>query len=178
LNELFGPNLAIIHGLFAEVLFASTALLALMASVRWNSMVDLITESPLRWVSAATAILVLIQIVFGGLLRHLLDPMAQMLHPLLGMLVAAAAVWLYTRAKSDVDGAAQLRRKAAALLGMVAFQVALGLMAWIRVTNMTARFESVNLTDAALRSLHVLLGFGIFASAVLFAARAWKAKLI
>lgn len=178
LNELQGPNLAIVHGLFAEVLFASTALLALMASSRWNSMVDLVTEPHLRWVSLATAILVLVQIVFGGLLRHLLDPLAQMLHPMLGIFVLFAAIWLTTRTAADVDGAARLRRKAIALLGLVGVQVALGVVTWIRVTNMTARFESVNPADAALRSLHVLVGFGIFASAVLFAARAWKAKLI
>jgi heme A synthase len=178
LNELIGPNLAIIHGLFAEVLFASTALLAVMTGPRWNSMIDLVTERPLRMVSAAIAVLVLIQIVFGGLLRHLLDPAAQMLHPLLGMLVAGGVIWLNGRTKTNVDGAPQLRRKAAALLGMVAFQVALGLVVWIRVTNTTLQFESVSIADATMRSLHVLTGFGIFASAVLFAARAWKAKLI
>ncbi len=48
LNELIGPNLAIVHGLFAEVLFASTALLAVMSGSRWNSMIDLVTERPLR----------------------------------------------------------------------------------------------------------------------------------
>jgi cytochrome c oxidase assembly protein subunit 15 len=179
LNELRGPDLALIHGLFAQVVFAATVLLALMATRRWNSMTDLLTEPPLRWLTAATAGLVVMQIVFGGLLRHLHNPIAERLHPLLAFAVLLSVGWTFARAFQDgVVGGSALRGKALALVTLVGFQVALGIEAWIRTASTEARLSTVSVGDATIRSLHVLTGFGVYASAALLAARAWKARLI
>ena len=127
--------------------------------------------------SALIVVIVLVQIVFGGLLRHLNQPLAQRLHPLLAFAVLLAVTWTAALSMRDVDGATTVRRKAMALLALVFLQAALGIEAWLRMGKV-AQYASITIPDAAVRSLHVLTGFGVFVSAVLLAARAWKVRLI
>ena len=172
LNELSGPQLALMHGVFAQVVFSLTALLSLMTTARWTSFEDLETSPALRRLTAAMAGLVLLQIVFGGLLRHFDHlPVALRLHPLLAFGVLALAAWI-----AAVGGS--LRRKAVALVILVLCQAAFGIETWLRTSDALSRYQSVTTPDVLVRTTHVLLGFGIFASAVLLAARAWKPKLI
>jgi heme A synthase len=178
LNELKGPEIAIIHGVFAQVMFAAVCLVGLMASARWNALTDLAVDKSLRWLAAATAVLALVQIIFGGLLRHLYLPLAVRLHLLLAFGVLALAACLAAWSFRDIDGAAMVRRKAVALLGLILIQAALGIEAWLRLAEPAARYGAVGIGDAALRSAHVLVGFGVFSSAVLLAARVWKGMLI
>jgi len=178
LNELKGPEFAVIHGVFAQIMFAAVALLALMTSTKWNALTDLAMDKTLRWLAAATATLAFVQIIFGGLLRHLYHPLALRLHPLLAFGVLLLAAWTAAWSFRDVEGAGLVRRKAIALLGLILIQAALGVEAWLRLADPAARYGAVGITDAAIRSLHVLLGFGVLSTAVLLAVRAWKGRLI
>jgi heme A synthase len=178
LNELKGREFEVIHGVFAQLVFAAVCLVGLMTSTRWNTLTDLAVDKSLRWFAAATAALALVQIVFGGLLRHLYQPLAVRLHPLLAFGVLALTVWMAAWSFREIEGASVVRRKATALLGLILIQAALGIEAWLRLAEPAARYSAISIGDAALRSAHVLVGFGIFSSAVLLAARAWKGKLI
>jgi heme A synthase len=172
LNELRGPELAVIHGVFAQVVFALTALLALMTTAGWNRLTDLDIDPTVRRLSLGIVGLVLVQIVFGGLLRHFDHPaIAQRLHPLLAFGVLFVTTWA-----AAIGG--PLRRKAVALLALVLCQAAFGVETWLRTIDPSVRYQSVSNMDVVIRTGHVLLGFGIFASAALLAARAWKPKLI
>jgi heme a synthase len=178
LNEVRGPELAVIHGIFAQVVLACTAVLVLMTTPRWNTLFDLEFDPLVRRLSAATVGILIVQIVFGGLLRHLENPIGQRLHPLLAFAVAGLVVWMAALTFREIAGAQRLRGKAMALLMLVALQAALGIEAFIRTVDPVAHSTSVSLPDAIVRSLHVLTGFGVFTSAVLLAARAWKSRLI
>jgi heme A synthase len=178
LNERAGQELRVVHGVVAQLVFASVCLLAMMAGRAWNSLVDLVTEAPLRKLSLATVILAIVQIAFGGMLRHLDDALARRLHPMLAFAVLILIVWTAARTFAGGEGAAALRGKAFALLATVGVQAVLGIEALLRVMAPEARYTGITVGDAALRSLHVLVGFGVFSSAALLAARAWKARLI
>jgi heme A synthase len=178
LNERIGPELAVVHGLLGQVVVAATLLLALMGGHRWNSLVDLAVDWPLRRLATAVAALVFVQIVFGGLLRHMGNPLAQRLHPLLAFAAVAAVVWTVARTFQEVDGAGGLRRPALGLLMLLGIQVVLGIEAWLWVGRGAGQLAPVTVPEAAIRSLHVVVGFGVFGLASLLAARAWKAKLI
>lgn len=178
LNELKGPELAIVHGVFAQLVIACAASLVLMTGKNWNSLIELVSDRTFRVLSVAIVALLLVLIVFGGLLRHLQNPLAQRLHPMLAVAAVVLIVWTAARTLTYAEGAGFLRRKAVALVALVGLQAALGIEAWIRTADPASRFQSVTVIDATMRSLHVLTGFGVFASAVLLAARAWKAKLI
>ena len=173
-----GPELAIVHGLFAQVVFTLTALLVLMTSARWNSVTELLAEPKLRWLATTTVALLAVQIVFGGLLRHLSWPLAQRLHPMLAFAVAVAVTLILVRIFAIGEGWASIRPVAVLLGALVALQVVLGVEAWLRHADVALKYQPVGVTDAAVRSLHVLTGFGVFAAASVLAARAWTAKLI
>ncbi|MFL5338700.1 MAG: COX15/CtaA family protein, partial [Gemmataceae bacterium] len=172
LNELKGPELALIHGVFAQVVFSLTAVIALMTTRRWTRHEELDTNPALRWATAFIVVLTLTQIIFGGLLRHFDHlPLAQRLHPLLAFGVLFGVTWI-------AAGGGPLRRKAVALLMLVLCQAAFGVETWLRTADPAGRYRAATDLDVLIRTGHVLLGFGIFASAVLLAARAWKPKLI
>jgi len=178
LNELRGPELQVAHGIFAQVVFALPVLLLIMTGPHWNCGLEMPAEPPLRKLTAATVVLLAVQILFGGLLRHLSLPAAQRLHPMLAFAVAALVAVILVRMFALGEGWASMRRAAALLGVLVAVQAVLGVEAWLRHADVALRFQPVGVADAAVRSLHVLAGFGVFAAAAVLAARAWKAKLI
>lgn len=176
LNELLGPNLAVVHGLFAQVVFALTALVALTVSRRWTAAPDACGFAARR-PALLTLLLFAALIVFGGLLRHQALPVAQRLHPLLAFAAAAGVTLTAVRAFAQ-DGDATLRPTAALLAGLVALQVALGVEAWIMVSDPAFRFRPVGVADAVVRSAHVLTGFAVFATACVLTARAWRHRMV
>lgn len=178
LNEILGPWLAVIHGLFAQSVFALSVLLAVMTTTDWNRLTDLFASRPVRLVSLFLAPLVFVQIIFGGLLRHLDWPLAARLHPMLAFAVAIVVVVLLAQVFMAGDGSRAVRRLGYLLGIFLIAQVILGVEAFVRASNPELRQLPVTVPDAAIRSLHVLIGFGIFATSTVLLARTWKAKLL
>src|SRR5262249_3507715 len=74
LSALVGTDLAMIHGCFAQVVFALLVSLAVFTSRGWaalpkTSAAAAKSSQAWRW-SVGTAIIVFAQLVFGGVLRH------------------------------------------------------------------------------------------------------------
>ena len=111
--------------------------------------------------------LIFVQIVFGAIMRHLLDPLAQRLHILLAFVVLGTVFWLLARIRR-AGGDRVARRWAVALAVMVCVQPIFGVEAWIR------RFGAMTVPDAVpssvgldiARSGHHVLGTLIFATSV------------
>lgn len=177
LNELRGPELAITHGAFAQVVTALVCLLALTTGVRWNKWTELDHGRVVRIVSTVLVAVLLGQIIFGGLLRHIDATWGKRLHPMLAIVALALVGWLVLRTTVERDASA-LKGKARALLLMMLVQALLGVEALVRVTDAAAVHRGPTAWDAAWRSLHVWMGFGVFASAAMLAARTWKGKLL
>jgi heme A synthase len=127
LNELSGPELAIIHGVFAQFVAAAVCSLALVSSVRWNRFTELRTDSWIRLASLVLLLLLLIQIVFGGMLRHLDATWGKRLHPMLAILVLVIGAGLVWRATQTGLEHPILSRKARSLFGMMVIQALLEL---------------------------------------------------
>jgi heme A synthase len=108
------------------------------------------------------------QLVWGALLRHTLSPLAQRGHLLTAFLVVAVVVWLAKVVFENADLRRLLRWPVALLIVLVTLQVMLGVEVYLyRFTKATVP-DAVPLTigQAALRSLHVLIGSWILAGAV------------
>jgi cytochrome c oxidase assembly protein subunit 15 len=174
LNALVGTDLALIHGCFAQVVFALLVSLALFTSPSWTAAVRSLapaeTAGLRRW-SLVTASLVFLQLVFGAVLRHTHSPLGQRGHLLIAFAVVAAVVWL---AKIVWDHPTVDRRMTAAmtfLTVLVVVQILLGVEAW------TLKFGSGGLPEAQVvtarqalvRTAHVLVGSWILATAVVVA---------
>jgi cytochrome c oxidase assembly protein subunit 15 len=168
LHVLFGPSLALIHGVCAQVVFATLVAVAVFSSRTWSEgpAVPPSLRSASRWL----CLLVFVQVVFGAVLRHLLDPVAQRLHVLLAFAVLVA-VFLLVRRLTDSDVDRGTRRIGYFLAALLLLQPVLGVEAWIRRFG-TGELPELMPSSPALdliRSGHHLLGTLIFATTVALA---------
>jgi cytochrome c oxidase assembly protein subunit 15 len=161
-----GPALAALHGCMAQLVFAALVAIAVIASRSWHRPTNAIPPS-LRWAALGIAVLVYVQVVFGAVLRHLIDPVAQRLHVLLAFAVVLALLWLMSRGREH-DPSNLTFWITIGLTVMVCVQPVLGVESWIR------RFGSLTLPDELpstlmgdfVRSGHHVLGTLIFAGTV------------
>jgi cytochrome c oxidase assembly protein subunit 15 len=183
LNAVMGRDLALIHGCFAQLVFALLVSLVLFTSRRWSMPLEP-PASPhdavrlWRW-SVATTALVYLQIVFGAVVRHRDVPFGARLHLLVAFGVVAAVVWLI---KLVLDCQPRLRGltvSAVALAGLVCGQLLLGVEAWL------ARFPSPQWNQAQplpvhpelFRSLHYFVGALLFAVTLMVTLQAYRRTL-
>src|SRR5262249_6328193 len=133
LHQLLGPDLALIHGCFGQMVFALLVSVALLTSRGWSEPVEHAAPDELprarrtAWFALLVTGLVVGQLVFGAVLRHKGSPLGQRLHLMLAFGVVAAVVWLMRLTAHDrrLSGAARL------LAALVTVQVLLGVEAWM-----------------------------------------------
>lgn len=162
-----GPGLSTVHGCSAQLVFASLVAVAVMTTPAWSTAGNSIPAS-LLWAAWLVVGLIYVQMVFGAILRHMLNPVAQRLHVLLAFAVVVGIITVTVRAKRTDPTTGVL---GIALHVLVLFQPILGVEAWIR------RFGSLTVPDAVpstlagdlVRSGHHVLGTLIFASMVALA---------
>jgi cytochrome c oxidase assembly protein subunit 15 len=177
LHELAGTDLAFLHGCFGQVVFGLLVCLAVFTSPE-QGRVFAPAESAgalgcLRWFSLATAALVYLQLVLGGLVRHTNSAVGRRGHMVVAFAVVAAIVWLTAlawqnpAAKKHVAGAVIL------LAGLVACQVLLGVEAWmVRFSaGLVPDFQPVTVQQGAVRTAHFILGSLVFGQAVVLALK-------
>jgi hypothetical protein len=117
--------------------------------------------------------LVFLQVIFGAWLRHFPGSLPQRLHFLTAFAATALAVWLLRAVFAD--SAARLRGGwvAWALAGLLALQLVLGVEAWLMRFGQNIPWEEVKVTreSGAIRSLHALVGSGVWATSLALALR-------
>ena len=157
-NALYGSDLAAVHGVFSQIVLALAVTVVVLTGPR---RVARPPSDLVRWAIIAAAV-VFAQIVAGAILRHTASPLGPRLHLLGAFVVVLATAAVSRRSRGTaVRGLAVL---AAALAGvqvllgveawMVRFQAGLDLLAIQRVTE----------ADALVRTLHALVGYGLFAT--------------
>lgn len=168
-------DLALVHGLVAQLFFAVVVAMTLFVSDTWRErrtvLPDTTAASWLRRISYGAAALIYLQIVFGAFLRH---PGAGIsggftaIHVTGAFLVVGAVLWVFVFAEKRFDDLPAVRRTAWALLGVVGLQFALGLSALLvmlyDVTGTAGRVATVTLTVS-----HLVVGALLFGTAVVMA---------
>src|SRR5262249_60064388 len=96
LNVVFGPSLALVHGCVAQLVFAVLVAVAVVSSRAWWGS-PAAADQRTRNLALGLCVLVYGQVVFGAVVRHRLDPVAQRLHVLLAFAVVAGALALAGR---------------------------------------------------------------------------------
>jgi cytochrome c oxidase assembly protein subunit 15 len=162
-------DLAMVHALTGQLFLCVVVGIATLTSPRWH---DTLQEHPRRGERADVTVLfslLLVQLVFGTVIRHLgVDA-----RPLLGhtvfqahTLLAFAIVGLSIRWR--VVEATSLRRaatdRATQLLGLVLLQIGLGIATYFVIESMAHDRQASGL-ESWVPTLHVIVGAGILASA-------------
>jgi heme A synthase len=160
LNALYGSDLAAIHGVFSQIVLALAVTVVVLTGRRSTSQGG---SDLLRWgIIAATVVFG--QIIAGAVLRHSSSPLGPRLHLLGAFLVVFATAAVSRRSRgTGVRGLAVL---AASLAGL---QVLVGIEAWmVRFKAGLDLLAIQQVTEAAaiVRTLHALIGYGLFATVV------------
>jgi cytochrome c oxidase assembly protein subunit 15 len=182
------PQLAFLHGAFAQAVFALLVALAVHQSRRWRNadtegMADTrgVAAAPrlaaLRRAGLVASAVVYVQIVIGAWYRHGLRnglgeniAAALTLHLMTAFLVALVLFWLASKLAAAAEGQGVLEALRRRVLYLLAFQVALGFVAW------GAQDPSrVSFVEWLVATLHVLGGALILAHCVL--ATLWAQRL-
>lgn len=176
LHQLFGPQLAAVHGAFGQVTFAlilTTA--ALAASPAALSARDRRPLAGLAWALLAACGL---QLAWGVAVRHFADPVAQRLHIITASLVVGLAAAAAARILLFPTARRRLAFFAYHFLAVLAIQLTLGVEAYLgkfAVTGAAALIpvaeRPVTLAAAAVRTGHTLVGAALLGSAAVFAVR-------
>ncbi len=172
-----GPELALVHGCFAQLVLAVLVGLAVLTSrSALESESGTAASAGLRRFAVIVAALVYLQVIFGAMLRHLfllsgLLHLAQRLHFLLAFAVLGCVLFLVVRLKQAGPGLAFARRWARALEILVALQIVLGIEAWLGLFGSGRPREMAYLSARLdlVRSGHYLIGLLVFTTTVVVA---------
>lgn len=167
-HALAGPNLAMIHGLFAQLVVATLVAVAVVTSRAWWQQPDQGDLLALRGLAMALAGIIYLQIFIGAVVRHFQYGVAQRLHALVAFAVVAVAVWLARSIWMVAPADRALRRATWLVLGFLAVQVALGIEAWIGRFGAGMPVETLPVKPGLdiVRSSHYLVGTLLFSAAV------------
>jgi len=158
----WGLEFRIVHGCFAQVVLALLVSIAVFTSPSWVA-ASTVSAAPgqvrrLRRSAVSALALVYFQIIFGVLLRHTYNSVAQRLHLITAFAAVAAVVWLIKVIWGQDDR--PLTLASGILACVLGLQLLLGVEAWM------VQFSSGMIPDAlpltaqrvAVRTAHVLGG--------------------
>ncbi len=182
LDQLLGTELAAIHGTFAQLVFC-VLISGLILSAASDPLRELTPHhrDRLGVLSLVLPAIIVLQLVWGVLVRHTGSPLSQRLHILTAFVVTGLAVWLAVRCFAVTTNRHRLGFYAYHLLGVLAVQVLLGVEAYMGKFTATGEFMAivpslrpVTPYAAAIRTAHLLVGTGLLATSVALALRVWR----
>jgi heme A synthase len=163
-NALGGTNLAAVHGVFSQVVLG-LAVATLVATGPRRLLPPTIDSKLIVW-SVSSAFIIFGQVVAGAVLRHSDSPLGPRVH-----LLGAFAVVFATSAVSRQSRGLRpgIRSPAVLAASLAGVQILLGVEAWMirfKAGLAASATQQITLAEAITRTLHVLVGYGLFATAV------------
>lgn len=180
LNAWWGAGLAWIHGSFAQIVFATLVGLAVVTSASWQHQSTRSAgkgSDPIAIWSLICLVLVLTQLIFGGLVRHQPNPLTLRLH-LFGSFVVLAFLWkLILLAQADPG---IFRWTARVLMGLLTLQILLGIeagMIWFQKYFNPDLAIREPLGMLIVRTAHYFVGSLVFAATAVIALQAQRGQV-
>jgi cytochrome c oxidase assembly protein subunit 15 len=155
-------TMALIHGDFAAGVFSLMGVFVLMTGAQWESrepIHDVARAKSVRNIAVAVLGAVAIQYFLGGVLRHLGESWAWMLHPWFAIVPVVLSVLFAAKARQT--GSTILNRGAKFLLALIMSQALLGLASWyvrFGVPSWGVVAELNSPTQIIVCSLHKVVG--------------------
>jgi len=173
LNALMGGQLALVHGIFAQVVFCLLIAIAVLSGPHVPAETVNRHSRRINRGSLFLAGLLFAQIMLGAFVRHAPTALTQRLHFLTAFVATGVVAWLLIR----IAGQPATRRRVRSafwLLGFVlALQLILGVEAWMERFGQYTLPDLVRITTAhaAIRTAHAFVGSGLLGTAVVIALR-------
>lgn len=178
LNDLAGTDLAMFHGIFAQLVFCLLLYTAVFTGPIKPREVPR-DESLRLWRAAHwLVIFAFLQLIWGAWLRHMGAPLPQRLHLLTAFLVLASGVWLI-RAIWASRAARRRLGGIATFLGLLfVAQIILGVEAWLGKFGPglpLPELQTPSTSEVLIRSGHTFLGAWVLATSVVMLLRIRRA---
>ena len=167
LNALYGLDLAVIHGCFAQLVFGLLVVTAVAtAPPSTQPEPSEADRKRIRELALLLTGVVLVQLIWGALVRHNPTPLAQRLHLITAFAVVAAAVWTMRSARNSATNWERLRKPCIILSAFLVLQILLGVEAWMGkfTSGVLPELQRITKELAVIRIAHVLIGTGILAT--------------
>jgi len=185
---IMNPNthLAVVHGVFGQVVFVSILAIAAFTSSTWSSFGPAKAKPSAasdRNASTVLVVALIVQLMLGALYRHLRrdagDPMESMvwlyLHIVLAAIVTAMAIFVGGRAWAFSKDLPVLPRLGKAMVHTLGLQLLLGIIALISV--LVARsVEGISIFEVAMTTAHQATGALLLGIATLMMV--WNRRLL
>ena len=171
-NELAGQQLAAVHGVVGQVVFALLiAVAVLTARPRPGPALSTDVAGKLRWQTFALVLFTFAQIVWGAWVRHFPGTLSSRLHLMFAFVVVGFATLAIKQALSDPTARGLLKGPARWLMALITVQVLLGVEAWIGkfMTGTLPELERITAAKALLRTAHAHVGAWVLAVSVMLA---------
>jgi heme A synthase len=185
LNALLGPKLALVHGLFAQLVFALLVSLALFTSRGWlrpaAGRPRPTDAAALRRLALLLPVAVYVQIVFGAFVRHTDVVPGPRLHLLFAFLVVAVTAVLAMGVRAFPVADRALTRSVRLLVALLGLQLYLGAESWLAkfpASPVWPQLQPLGPYPELLRSLHYVVGSLLFATAVVAALRVYRVTAV
>lgn len=166
--------ISVSHACLAQLFFCIAVSLALFTGRDWrwdDAEFEDTSSPPLRRLSAATTVLIFIQLLLGAAFRH--HGFGIIPHILFAGLVTIGVLWLLTRVLSEFRFQAQLRRAAFLLSGLLVLQVSLGVGSYLML--LSARNAPQPLPPVvAVTTTHVAVGALVLASSLVLTLKVYR----
>ncbi len=173
LNELFGTDLAALHGFFAQLIFAFLVAIMAVMFVRQRPTGE--SVGGIRGLAWGVVALLVVQLFWGALLRHTGWLSMQRLHFLTAFIATAVIVWLIVVVAIRPTARAAFGGAIVTLGVLLGLQVTLGVEAWFSKFSQgilpELQMPVQDALHATIRTLHVLIGASLLATATALAAR-------
>jgi heme a synthase len=167
--------LAFLHGQLAAGIFSLMGVLVVMTGRTWGQATESVAPARLMqtlWAAVLLLVVLTMQYVLGGMLRHLGSAHAWLVHPWFAIAVAAAALLFFIAAWRT--GASSLHRAAVWVVAFVAMQALLGVATWgVRYGFPQWGIVAVQQSplQVSIRSLHKVVGLLTFMTTVVAVVR-------
>jgi cytochrome c oxidase assembly protein subunit 15 len=181
-------NLAIVHGVFGQLVFVTTVMVAAFTTTRWTGPVlakpHESTEND-RPLTIALLVILVVQLVLGACLRHLqvvsaqgdgliLPQSAMYLHITMGIIAFVLAILVGLRAWGAYPDIRLVHRLGQAIMVVVGIQLVLGILALFVVLTRTNEIPPA--PEVITTSLHQATGAFLLALAALLMI--WHRRLL
>jgi cytochrome c oxidase assembly protein subunit 15 len=167
---LLEGTLALIHASLAQFFFAFVVALACFTSTEWSGEIRKLQFQDtlrIRRLCLITTVLIYLQVMAGAVVRH--TGAGLNVHLFLAALVALHVILLGHRTSRSPSAPANLKRPAELLLGLLLFQLALGLGAyWVRVVTVEEAARIILTTS------HVVIGAALLGCSVALTLRSFR----
>ncbi|WP_437223181.1 COX15/CtaA family protein [Planctomicrobium sp. SH661] len=174
--QLNDRGLAMLHGIFAAIVFSLMGTLAVVTGTGWRTAAEHPSHRPLgtlKGMAATTLVLLALQYILGSLIRH----QGTGLHEHLGLGILALIFIFVNAIFSRYSDSVWIRRGAMVLLVVSLGQVLLGLSTWFFKFGF-ARLGYVAVADSQqqilFRTAHMVWGVITLMTAVVYAVKVFR----